>query len=370
MKNVLTAGAALLLSTSLAHAVGLDRSGQPIGIIFEDGGKTGAYAELSFGYVMPSVDGTDVAAFGGSDTGNVAEDYGVLGLGYKRDINEQLSFAVIIDEPYGADISYPTGESAALGGTEATLDSVAVTGLIRYKIDNNVSVYGGLRAQSTEAEITLDGLAYGPLAGYNVELDRHTGFGYTLGAAYEVPEIALRVALTYISEIEHEFGTTENGSASPDTTVTTPQAVNLDFQTGIAADTLLLGSVRWAEYSKVIVAPAVFDVSTPAGSSLTNIDDGFGYSVGLARRFSDTFAGSVTIGYEPEGDDLVSPLSPTNGNYSIGIGAQYKIDDITLTGGVRYIVPGDASAATADTARADFDDNSAIAVGFKVGYNF
>jgi len=361
MKNVLTAGAALLLTTTSGFALGLDRSGQSIGIIFEEG----SYAELSFGYVMPSVDGNDLAPFGTSATGNIAENYGVLGLGYKRDINDQFSFAIIIDEPYGADVSYEVGDSVALGGTEATLDSTAVTALLRYKLDENISFHGGLRAQSTEAEITLAGLAYGPANGYNVELDRHTGFGYTLGAAYEVPEIALRVALTYISEIEHEFGTTDTFASTADTKVTTPQAVNLDFQTGIAADTLLFGSVRWAEYSKVIVKPENFP------SSITNIDDGFAYNVGVGRRINDQFSASVSVGYEPEGDsNLVSPLSSTDGNYSLAIGGKYTIDNVSISGGIRYIVLGDAFAQTSDTPRAEFKDNDAVAIGFKVGYNF
>jgi long-subunit fatty acid transport protein len=362
MKKTLTAGAALLLTTSLAHAIGLDRSSQPVGVLFEEGN----YAEFSFGYVMPTLEGADVAAFGGMETGNVAEDYSILGFGYKRDINDQMSFAVIIDEPYGADVTYPTGSSVALGGTAATVDSLAVTGLLRYKIDENFSVYGGLRAQSLEASVTLDGLAYGPLAGYDVGFDRHVGYGYTVGAAYEMPEIALRVALTYTSEIEHELGTTDTFGSTADTEVTTPQAVNLDFQSGIAADTLLFGSIRWAEYSVVLVEPENFP-----GGSLTDLSDGFAYNIGVGRRINDAFSASVSAGFEPEGDDdLVSPLAPTNGNYSIALGGQYTVNDVTISGGVRYIVPGDASAQTADTARANFTDSSAVAVGFKVGYNF
>ncbi|PJI91942.1 long-subunit fatty acid transport protein [Yoonia maricola] len=372
MKNVMTAGAALLLSTSMVQAVGLDRSGQSVGIIFEEGN----YAEFSFGYVMPTVEGDDVAAFdplGGGPTGNVADDYGVVGFGYKRDIDEKMSFALIIDEPYGADISYPVGDSVSLGGTEAVLDSIALTGLLRYKFDENFSIYGGVRAQAIEASVTLDGAAYGGAApagvsGYSVDLDRDVGYGYTLGAAYEIPDIALRVALTYISEIEHEFGTSDNFGSTADTEVTTPQAVNLDFQTGIAADTLLFGSVRWAEYSVVVVEPEAF----PLGS-LTDIDDGFGYTLGVGRRFNDVFSGSVSVGYEPEGDsDLVSPLAPTNGNYSIAVGGEYQLDDYAISAGIRYIVPGDASAETGtpDTARADFTDSSAVAIGVKVAYNF
>ena len=364
MKKTLTAGAALLLTTTQLSALGLDRSGQPIGIIFENG----SYAELSFGYVMPEVSGNDLAPFGTTPSGNVAEDYGVLGLGYKRDINSELSFAIIIDEPYGADVVYPSaadGGSVALGGTVAKLDSTAVTGLLRYKIDGNISVYGGIRAQSTEASVPLDGAAYGGLAGYDVDFDRHTGLGYTVGGAYEIPDIALRVALTYISEIEHEFGTSDNFGSTADTKVTTPQAVNLDFQTGIAADTLLFGSIRWAEYSKVLVEPENF----PAGS-LTDIDDGFAYTLGVGRRFSDQFSGSASVGYEPEGDDLVSPLAPSNGNISLALGGKYTVGNMEYSGGVRYIKVGDASAQTGGTARAEFNDNDAIAVGFKVGYRF
>lgn len=375
MKSSLTIGAALLLTTSMAHAVGLDRSAQNIGIIFEDGN----YAELSFGYVMPDVTGKDVAMFGGRDTGNVAEDYSIAGLGYKTDINDQMSFSLIIDEPYGADVQYPVGESFALGGTAATLDSVAFTGILRYKLNDNVSFHGGVRAQAISASVTLDGFAYGfpPVApprginGYSVDFERHVGFGYVVGAAYEIPDIALRVALTYFSEVEHRFQTKDNLFTTSPTTVTTPQAVNLDFQTGVAADTLVFGSIRWAEYSVVKVTPENFGRAT-RGASLTNIEDGFGYTLGVGRRFSDQWSGSFSVGYEPEGDDLVSPLAPTNGNYSVGFGAEYTMDNVILSGGARYIVPGDASPATGtpSTARASFSDNSAVALGFKVAYTY
>lgn len=368
MKNVITAGAALLLSSTAVHAVGLDRSGQATGIIFEDGN----YAELSFGYVMPSLEGQDLQiGVGTSETGNVAEDFGVLGLGYKRDINDQLSFAVIFDQPYGADIVYPDAAdgSANLGATAATVDSNAVTGLARYKLNENWSVYGGLRAQTLEAEVTLSGAAYGMGSGYNVVFDKETGFGYTLGAAYEIPEIALRVAVTYHSEIEYELGTTETipGVGTPpseDTKVTTPQAINVDFQTGIAQDTLLFGSIRWADYDVTEVVPQNF------GRSLTDLSTGQEYTIGIGRRFSDAFSGSISVGYEAEGDDdLASPLSPTNGNTSIAVGGQYSIDNVTYSAGVSYTMFGDAFAETA-AAVAEFEDSSALAVGFKVGYTF
>lgn len=370
MKKTLLTGAALLMTTTAASALGLDRSGQSISPLFEDG----RYMELSYGTVMPSIDGSDDAAFGGLDSGNVANDYEQYGFAYKADINAQLSYAVIFDQPYGADIEYPSdpgSSSIALGGTSAELESRAVTALLRYKIDQNYSVYGGIRAETLNADITLNGAAYGPLAGYNTSLDDNTAYGITVGAAYERPEIALRVALTYHSAIEHDFDTTEFGAPSTTTTVETPQAVNLDFQTGIAADTLLFGSIRWAEYSEVIVSPAGFNAAT-GGGSLTDIDDGVAYNIGVGRRFSDQLSASISVGYEAAGDDdLVSPLSPSSGNYSVAIGAEYQINDnVAISGGVRYVSLGDASPATADTARADFSDNDAVGIGVKIAYTF
>lgn len=365
MNKTLTATAALLLSTSTAYAVGLDRSGQDITVIFQDGD----YAELSFGSIVPDVTGTDEAAFGGLESGNVAEDYTRFGLAYKAQITDQISATVIFDEPYGADITYPTTDgttgSVALGGTAAELNSTAVSGILRYKLNDNFSVHGGVRVQTIDANITLSGVAYGPANGYSVDLGKNSALGYLAGVAYERPDIALRVALTYFSEVEHEFPTVDPAGNST-TNVTTPQAVNLNFQSGVAENTLVFGSIRWAEYTKVIVAPLGL-----GGSSLTDIDDGFGYTLGVGRQFTDQFAGSITFGYEPEGDDLVSPLSPSNGNYSVTLGGRYAVNDnLTVSGGISYVSLGDASAQTADTARARFSDNSAMGVGIKVGYTF
>lgn len=83
----------------------------------------------------------------------------------------------------------------------------------------------------------------------------------------------------------------------------TPQALNVDFQTGIAENTLLTASYRWAEYSAVGMIP------TGLGSDLVNLDDAERWTLGVARKFSDTFAGSVSLSYEPKGDgNLVSPV--------------------------------------------------------------
>ena len=365
----------MVLSALFATAAGpvfagaLDRSGQSIGVIFEEGRRV----ELSLSYVAPSASGDDVAFFGGSHSGNVLEDFFQFGAAYKADINNQLSYALIYDQPFGADVEWGSG-SLALGGTFADANSNAVTGVLRYKFNDNFSAHGGLRAQSIEASVGLIGAAYGVFSGYEAELDQDWELGYLVGGAYERKDIALRVALTYNSAISYELDTNETGffGETDDTTdVRTPQSVNLEFQTGIMADTLLFGSVRWVDWSEFSVSPPTFSGFTDF--PLVEYDDDIvTYSLGVGRRFSDTWSGAIQVGYEDPDDRLVTPLGPSTGNFSVGVGATYTIDKMEITGGVRYVWLGDADPETGepDTARAEFTDNTAVAAGLQLAYTF
>lgn len=375
-KTGVAVGIGLMLTTPSAMALGLDRSGQDIGVIFEEGG----FAELTFGMTTPSLTGTDVL---GNSIDNVGDQYNQTALSFKMDINDQVSLGLIIDEPYGANISYGGSPVTTMfGGTGAELNSRAFTAIGRYSFSDQFSVHAGVRYQTLDGEVTLAGNAFGgfgaegSLNGYNVELSDGSGTGYLVGAAYEVPDIMLRVAVTYFSAIENEFDTSEsiNGVALLDstTTVESPEAINLDFQSGVAANTLVFGQIRYAKYAQTILSPDAFAGAT-GGASITDIEDSTSYTIGVGRRFSDAFSGSLSVGFEPESDDdLVSPLAPTNGQRWITVGGQYTMDNIVFTGGVRYTMLGDAFAETGtpDVARATFADNDAVSVGLGVSYRF
>ncbi|MEJ6401810.1 OmpP1/FadL family transporter [Yoonia sp. 2307UL14-13] len=364
MKHTLTAGAALLLSTGLAHAGGLDRSGQSIAPLFEDG----TYAELSFSTVMPSVSGELRAA--PLDSGNVAEDYFQFGLAFKDDINERLSYAIILEQPFGANVNYDDNDAGyPLEGSDAEFRSQSVTALGRYKFSDKLSVHGGVRVISIDADAVVN---VAGAFGYEASYDRDTQAAFVVGAAYEVPDIALRVALTYTSETEFSHDTQFAVGAPPpgplgpeqegETEYTLPQSVNLEFQSGIAADTLLFGSLRWVEWS----AGDIDSPGYPLNPLVSFEDDTLTYNIGIGRRFTDTFSGFVSVGYERETDGEASNLAPTDGNLSVGLGGSYALaNGVELSGGVSYVSIGDA-----ETNVADFEDNSAIGVGFQVAYNY
>jgi len=374
MKRYLATSAALALVSGGAMASGLDRTGQPIGIIFEEG----SYVEFSAATTSVDLSGNDRTNLNpaGSASGDVGGRFNMFGAGYKRDINEQLSFALIFDQPWGVDVNYPVGGSALLGGTTAQADSNALTALLRYKFNERFSVHGGIRYQEIDGEINLAGAAYTSIGGqYNVRVNKDGAFGWVAGVAYEVPEIALRAALTYSSEIEHDFDLNETfatgATAATSTKTKTPQSVNLDLQTGIAKDTLLFGGIRWAEHSVTdLVVPGLSGLARRS-VDLIDLDDSITYTLGVGRKFNENWSGSLALIYaDVDGDQLVSPLAPTHGYEAIRLGVQYKQDQMTVSAGIRYTDLGDAVASPGGNPVADFRDNKAISFGVKVGYHF
>lgn len=375
MKKIVTGIGALLASAAPVLAGGIERAPQSLAPLFENGN----YAELSFGGVDPTVEGRDVAGF---NTGDVAQGYGFVGLAYKHQFNDNLSGAIIIEQPFGADVLYPTAQSPVLGGTRVTVDSTTYTALLRYKFDNNFSVHGGLRGSHADGSLSLNGLGYNGapptgVSGYDLDIDGAWGLGWVAGVAYEMPEIAARVSLTYNSPIKHDFDMAESfGGAQIAPTgsfeVKTPRSWVLEGQTGIAADTLLFGSVRWVKWSEFRVDNLVFP--TPTGAELVEVEDTTTYTIGVGRKFTDNWSGSVSFLYEPSKGDTVSPLAPVNGRKGITVAAIYTMDNIKITTGINYTKLGDATLGVGPTDAkrevAKMEGSDLWGVGVRIGYSF
>ncbi|WP_120635285.1 OmpP1/FadL family transporter [Ruegeria sp. EL01] len=362
MKKALLQACALCVGATTVQAGGLDRSGQGINLIFEEG----SVVQFRLGYTDPSVSGTLL----GTDSGDVANDFFTPHLGYKTSLNDRLDFAIMYDQPYGADISYAPGYRLSQGGSgvlDAKADTDAITALLRYKFDNGFSAIGGLRAQRVKARVNVP-----VAAAYSVNTDASTDLGYVLGVAWEKPEIAARVSLTYNSKISHDLSQTETSlltggrPVQSSSEIETPQSVNLDFQTGVAPKTLLFGSIRWVDWPQLVYNPPNY----PPTSNLVDYNNAtFTYTLGLGYQFSEEFSGAVTLGYETDEGEPVSNLGPTDGFWSIGLGGTYSMDKAKISGGVRYTDIGDATANGAGPgARATFTGNSAWSVGIQVTY--
>jgi long-chain fatty acid transport protein len=374
MTRTLLGTAAVLIASAPAVLAGaLDRSGQPVGVLFEPGN----YVELSFGYTMPTVEGSYTfppPPFGPGATvgsGDAASSYGQGSVAVKYQAN--------VD--YGdADPLYPVGWS------RATFESTGLTVLGRYQFGQGFSVHGGARMVEIDADLFVRSLVpsaavpFPTFATYDASFDPDRDIGYVVGVAYERPDIALRVALTYSSETSFSndyayTAVTPLGAVSGTgvTNFTMPQSVNLDFRTGIAADTLLFGSVRWVDWSETVIELDNY----PTNPVVAYDGDYITYTLGVGRRFNDAFTGTAAViyergiadGFDPAtGEGGVSNLSPTDGQLGLQLTGTYRVTEaVEVTGAVRYTRLGDA---TTQRIGASFEDNDALTVGVRVGYRF
>ncbi len=285
--------------------------------------------------------------------------------------------------------------------TNVEVRSESLTGILGMKFGANkeFQVYGGPVAQRIRADTKLRGLAYGPATGYTSTSNPDTDYGYIAGISYSKPEIALKAALTYRSEIDHDITVAETyplagiralaAGATPEqaadaanrtskSELTTPKSVNFDFQTGINPTTLATAKVRWVPWSDFVITPPLYnDVSKlnplygPDGLNLVEYDDDqWQVELGLAKRVAPALAISGTVGWDSGAGDPTTSLGPVEGYYSVGLGAKYNVtENWAVSAGGKYLWFGDAQGRL-PTGKivGDFEDNNGYILGLKLSY--
>ena len=447
LKLLTTAMVLAALPTAGAFAAALDRSGQSIAPFLQSGN----YFEAGLSVLDPTVSGVDTS---GNATGDMAGDYYFPSAALKLQIHDKISFGLIYDQPFGADATYTgknnfvatpsdgvlpgtaltgglpvvtgkpnhilpngtplivdaTGKPQAIalnspisGNTSVEVDTQNLSLLFGFQPTENFNFYGGAAYQTIKGNVSLRGSAYSLYNGYDAGIPEDSAVGWLAGAAFQIPEIALKASVTYRSEIEHDTQARENiplvpaisallgdklppGALTPGSTkITTPQSVNLDLQTGIMANTVAFANVRWVEWSKFAIQPHQFGqlsklaggllpaLGKPNGFNLVDYsDDQISATVGVGRKVNDQWAGNVSVGWDSGAGNPVTTLGPTEGFWNVGLGVQYSPTPATfISGGVKYFWLGDAKAQTgAHSAAGNFEDNDAMAYGLKMGYRF
>ena len=368
-----------LIPTTSTFAAGLDRSGQSISAFLQSGN----YAEAGISVLDPDVQGTSsVKGFEGERISDMAEDYYFPTAAIKIQATDKISLGLLYDQPFGADSQYAT-DSTTFGfggqGTAVEVKTNNITALIGYQPNENWNFYAGPVYQTVDAKVSLRGAAYGgpaAVGGYDISLKEEEAYGWLAGFAYSIPEIALKAAVTYRSEIKHEVETLETfglGTVvfpSSITDITTPQSVNLDLQTGIAQDTLAFANIRWVHWDQFAVTPDVLKAKSN-NNLIDYSDDQWSATVGLGRKFNAKWSGTAAIGWDSGAGNPVTTLGPTEGYWSVGLGGQYSpAENYFIAGGVKYFWLGDAQAQTGGKVAGNFEDNTAIGYGMKIGYRF
>ncbi|MDY6529476.1 OmpP1/FadL family transporter [Acinetobacter faecalis] len=390
-----TLSVAMILTTvpmTGAFAAAMDRTGQSISAFLQPGN----YAEAGLSVLDADVSGTDK---NGVNTGDMAASYHSASAALKIQATDNISVGLLFDQPFGAKAEYDSSSpnfSNALGGTSAEVTTENLTLLVGYQPNDNWNFYAGPVWQQAKGEVNLrsdislgNNGAYSTfgLDSYNANMKNDDAWGWAAGIAYQIPEIALKTSLTYRSEIKHEltahesFGTNYS-SGQPTiaalsnmgniTEVITPQSVNLDFQSGIMANTVAFANIRWVNWDGFSITPYAFGTAASGKTLVEYNKDQWTINTGVGRKLTEKWSGTVSVGWDSGAGNPVTTLGPTEGYWSLGLGAQFSpAANYFIQGGVKYFWLGDADALTASSPyEGSFKDNHAIGYGLKIGYKF
>ena len=373
----------LLATTSMATAGGMDRATTGTSTLFE----VGSYAELSYASTTPSVGPNATPTLSVDGGMNVTQSFTTTQFSFKTDLNDKLSVAISSNNnPFGVDVDYDdfaTGGGAYAGITSlrANLDSTAVTVMARYKITDRVSAIAALKYQTVSgtADVSVpmtaasQALGGGDVDG-NVSLTRASDTNSIVGASYEIPEIALRVVGTYESEATFDPSVIAepSGVNTGPGQIKTPEVLMLEFQSGVAANTLVFGSIRQAKWENAQVKMS----AAYRNAQLSDFDDATTYTLGVGRKFSDSFSASLSASTDTGDGDDASLLAPTGGSAAISLGGKYTLNNgMAISGGVSHRVYDSATwygsnAVLGGGDDVTFGDNSVTTLGMKLSVSF
>ncbi|HFG6934767.1 OmpP1/FadL family transporter [Acinetobacter baumannii] len=397
--------------SAYSQASALEQSGQSILPFLE----AGNYAEANAYAIDPSVSGVvhDRPDLGrpnqSRDTGDIGQNNQFYTAALKLQLTDQFSFGLLYDQPFAAKTEYPVlpnnsySDETSREGTSVNVKSQNLSFILGYSPIKNFQVYGGPVYQSVEGDVSFRGMAYTEaFNGYNAKFKEQGKLGWLVGGSYQIPEIALKAAVTYRSKIKYDFQVDENIFGEPlqytapaKTKVETPQSVNVDFQTGIAEKTLAYMNLRWVNWKKFNIRPAQYDALTALymdtlteGVYKQGIDldsyqkDQYSVTLGLGQQLTDRWSIASDIGWDSGSGHPASTLGPVNGFWSFGLGAQFNpAPNYFIAAGVKYFWLGDTKAEGGGyflpiegikefSEQAEFKDNHAIAYALKFGYRF
>ena len=358
MKKVsILTGSLIVGMTSSVFAGGYESNALSTSFMYEQAGEMNAYAEVAYGSRSYDVTGTTYAP-----TGSAVKDQTSTTISVRYDVTDNISigFTNYNQGNIQLDYSEAGGAGAALlPVVDMSIDARVL--MTKYSLSENIGFLAGVK-QTVVKDSTADIFRAGGIQASSITGGNEIGYVY--GAVYTRDDIAMRVELTMETSTDFSLATANASGTNGTTTGSTPDYMNLYFQSGIAEDTLLYGSMRTANWSENQLT--VHPHTTPTSS----FTDSTTYSLGLGRKFTDNFSGSVNLSGEPKGATASdTPLTITNGYQGVTVGGKYTVDNMSITAGYNYTQVGDVSLSTA-LGDGEFTDNKITGFGVRVGFKF
>ncbi|MEN0042011.1 MAG: outer membrane protein transport protein, partial [Pseudomonadota bacterium] len=299
------------------------------------------------------------AALPGASAGNIDVEgaYTNLSFGAKLNVTQGFDCLGHYTQPYGADADYGTNNAQSLSAVEFSIrtkdygltcsyqfaagDFSVGQGFGRVIVGGSYQEIEGFQSRQSFGDFANAGVpAVGGItntAGIGTFSVEDEAFGWRLGAAYEIPAIALRAMVLYSSKYDFDgltgiqnntgFGPLIPGTGLVPITLATeiPQALDIKLQTGVREGMLAFANFRWQDWSQLqsITINGGLNPATGGPSSLAFepfYRDGYTVSAGIGQVITEDLSALAAIGWD-------RGTSTTSGT---------QTDTWTLSGGIQY----------------------------------
>jgi len=305
---------------------------------------------------------------------------------FKMDINPQLRFGVALNAPFGLKTEYDAGWRGQLTALKSEIKSINVNPSLAYRINDAVSIGGGVSVQRIKAELSN----FAGAAGIGTLTADDVGYGYNFGLVVQASP-ATRFGASYRSAIKYVLDGSAtftgvpalNGNIKVD--LKTPDSASLSVFHALNPKWELMGDITWTGWSnlqQLVVVRTTASAGGGAGTTLTTLPfqwrDVWRYSVGANYKWTDQtkFRFGLALDETPTSDTTRTARLPDQERKWVAIGVQHRISkagvldvgyahEFIRDARVRNTVPGFAPCA-AGCLTGSFDDKADI---FSIQYS-
>jgi len=325
------------------------------------------------------------AGAGGVDGGNAGNIALIPSSFYVKKVSERLRLGFSITAPLGGGLDYNDSFGTSTddfvgryGATKALLAGIAISPSVGYKVNDKLSIGGGVSIIWTRYDMDIAINQPGPLPDGKVELDDATGFGYQpfVGLQYQ-PTDRLLFGLVYRGKADVELKGDvlfRNLAVTPPINTfkvawDNPQMLKGGLRFNLSDDKMIAVSGDWEEWSKFSHNQLSFN-----GGIL---------NVSLDRKFKDTWNAGIAYVQDFDKNKRVSfgfsydssPVSDANRTIDLPFDETFKFStsysvlgagNFDYAFGATLFVFGDGKVdQTAQGVRfvGEFDDNHMLMIG-------
>lgn len=291
---------------------------------------------------------TPTQAVGGSDGGNPFASVVPVPTGFaSKQLSDRLWLGLGLSSPYGLKLRYDDNFFGRYDSTYSNLLTFDGQMSLAYRLDDRVSIGGGIDVQYAYGKLTsaMPALTPGGVDGMNSMKADDVSLGWNAGVLIRLAH-DVRLGFGYRSRINHELkgnyhwellGTVKNfGVRAP---LRLPDTLTASLSAPIDGKTTLMVSGRYYGWSSFDALRLYFSTGA-SGTRDFKYRDSWSLSAGMDRKLSDrlTLRTGVMYDHTPTNPDYLSTRVPDGNRTWASAGLSYALSDhLTLNASYAHV---------------------------------